>query len=60
MWDAVIPHLDLSMNFLKLSFTESAFGNNTIYNIKKKKNEQQFINLEILAQSLKGCMKKSD
>lgn len=59
MWDAVIPHLDLSMNFLKLSFTESAFGNNTIYNIKKEKWTAIHEAWDSIS-SLKGSINKSD
>lgn len=39
MQDAVIPHLDTSMNFFKLSLMEPDFGNNIIYSVKKEKKK---------------------
>lgn len=40
MQDAVIPHLDTSMNFFKLSLMEPDFGNNIIYSVKKEKKKE--------------------
>lgn len=58
MQDAVIPHLDTSMNFFKLSLIEADSGNNIIYSVKKEKKIRSCIKLKISSHSI-TVLKKS-